>query len=94
MKEWHELKRLDHILSAVSDDVAERVRLRQRSRLLRRAGFLFAAAATVVGAVLVSADRETSQLIAPGPGLDVASSRSFVVLPTSRADITVVWLLD
>ena len=84
MKEWPELKRLDRVLSAASDDVAERVRLRQRRRHVRRAGLLLAAAATVIGFLLVSADRETPPLVAPSAGLDVASSRSFVVFPTSR----------
>jgi len=94
MNESDDLKRLGRILSTVSDNVGERVRLRQKRRRLRRAGVLLTAAAVVVGVVLVSVDLERPPVVPPTLGLDVASSRSFVVFPTSRADITVVWLID
>jgi hypothetical protein len=94
MNESNDLGRLDRILSTVSGNVAERVRLRQKRRRLRRRGGLLAAAAAIVGVVLVSVDLERPPVVPPPSGLDVASSRSFVVFPTSRPDITVVWLMD
>ena len=94
MTESDDLNRLDRILSTVSGNLAERVQLRQKRRRLRRSGLLLTAAAALVGVVLVSVNLERPPVTPPTSGLDVASSRSFVVFPTSRADITVVWLMD
>jgi hypothetical protein len=93
MDEPNGIQGLDPLLGALADEMAQRVRRRRRRRALGTSGLAFAAAAAIAGLVFVTLEPEAA---APSPeaGLNVESSRSFVVFPTSRDDITVIWLME
>lgn len=93
MSEWPEGEALDRLLSAVSDGMDRRLTRRRRRKRLAVSGLALATAASVVGLAVISSRGGETQPPAPTASLDVASSRSFVVIPTSRPDITVVWLM-
>lgn len=94
MDEWHGAEGLEPLLDALGDAMAERIRTRRRRRLIGGSGLVLAAAAAVATLVLVTVDQEAAPTGPPDAGLNVESSRGFVVFPTSRDDITVIWLMD
>ena len=65
-----------------------------------RWGFAVLAAAAAAGVFLIARGPAPDAPAAPGgvilsaDGLDVASDRSFMVVPTRNPDIAVVWMLD
>lgn len=94
MSELPEGDALDRMLSAVADGMDRRLSRRRRRRRMAVSGMVLATAASAVGLALASWRGGEIQPSAPVASLDVASSRSFVVIPTSRPDITVVWLMN
>ena len=90
--ERRDLEELDRMLDGLAGEMAGRLTRRQRRRrVARRVGFVLAAA-TVAGSIWLGPD--PAPVAAPAQALDVASSRPFAVFPTSRSNITVIWLLS
>ena len=88
------IRDLDLLLTGVGGEMALGVERRVRRRRQRTyAGAGAVAIALVLWMVLP--DRVGTPPTTPrGLGLNVESSRPFVVMPTSRDDLTIVWLLN
>lgn len=87
------LAELDRLLTGLSTEAAARMKRRgSRRRWIRGAGAL--AAAAVVAGIALALPETPSPERPRDEGLNVSSSRPFAVIPTSREDITIIWLMD
>ena len=88
------IRDLDLLLKGVGGEMALGVERRVRKRR-RRTYALAGAAAIALVSLMIIPDRTGTPPTPPqNLGLNVESSRPFVVMPTSRDDLTIVWLLN
>ena len=83
-----ELRALDRLLTGVGQELAHRIERRRRVRSLVASSVLFGAAAIVATVIMRPSDNQPSgaQNDPVEVGMDVESSRPFVVVPASRCE--------
>ena len=87
------IRDLDFLLSGVGSELAAGVGRRARKKRRRTYALAGAAAIAVASLMFLPDPPGTPQTPSQDLGLNVESSRPFVVMPTSRDDLTIVWLL-
>lgn len=87
------IRDLDFLLKGVGGEMALGVERRLQKRRRRTYAVAGATALALVSWMILPDRVGTPPTIPQDFGLDVESSRSFVVMSTSRDDITIVWLL-
>ena len=88
------IRDLDCLLSGVGSELAAGVGRRARKKRRRTYALAGAAAIAVASLMFLPDPPETPPLPPEDIGLNVESSRPFVIMPTSRDDLTIIWLLN
>ena len=88
------IRDLDFLLSGVGGELALGVERRARKKRRRTYALAGAAAIAVASLMILPDPPGTPPPPPPNIGLNVESSRPFVVMPTSRDDLTIIWLLN
>lgn len=88
------IRDLDFLLSGVGGELALGVERRARKKRRRTYALAGVAAIALVSLMFLPDPPATPPAAPQDLGLNVESPRSFVVMSTSRDDLTVVWLLN